>query len=276
MTAVEGIGLGLRMELGDELLERRPPELGWREIHPENYLRRGGRFATLLKRARDAYPIVTHGLTMCFGAVEPFEREYLEPLGAFLKDVGVPWHSDHMCFAGVDGVFSHDLLPVPFDEESMDTLSRRITEARDALDVELAFENVSYYAPSDRSETDEASFTVELLERADCRMLLDVNNVYVNSRNHGFDPYEWIDRIPAHRVVQIHVAGHQVRDDGFRIDTHAEDVCEDVYDLLEHTLRRIGPRPVLLERDGKYPPLDDLLAQVRRLDAIYRRATEEP
>lgn len=275
MNAVEGIGLGLRMQFGDELLERQPPEIRWVEIHPENYLRRGGRFASLLARARDRWPVVTHGLTMCFGAVEPFEREYLEPLRAFLHDLGVPWHSDHMCFAGVDGVFTHDLLPVPFHEESLATMARRIEEARGFLDVELAFENVSYYAPSDDSETDEATFTVALLERADCKMLLDVNNVYVNARNHGFDPYEWIDRIPPERVVQIHVAGHHVRDDGFRIDTHAEDVCDDVYDLLEHTLRRTGPRPVLLERDGKYPPLDVLLEQVRRLDAIYRRATEE-
>src|SRR5688572_8406898 len=188
MTAVTGIGLGLRQELGNELLEQQPPEVRWLEVHPENYVGRGGRFATMLTRARARWPVVTHGLTMCFGAVEPFDREYLAPLRRFLHDVEVPWHSDHMCFAGVDGVFAHDLLPVPFHEEALATMARRLTEARDFLDVDLAFENVSYYASSPDSETDEVSFTVELLERADCKMLLDVNNVYVNAMNHGFDP----------------------------------------------------------------------------------------
>jgi hypothetical protein len=273
MPAVNGIGLGLRMELGEEMLERVPAEVRWVEVHPENYIRRGGLFPSLLRRARERWPVVTHGLTMCFGAVEPVEREYMEPLRAFLHEVETPWHSDHMCFAGVDGVFAHDLLPLPFNESSLETLTRRITEARDFLDREIAFENVSYYAPSSASETDEASFTAALLERADCKMLLDVNNVYVNSRNHGFDPRAWIDRIPPERVVQLHVAGHFVRDDELRIDTHAEDVCDDVYELLDHTLRRMGPKPVLLERDGNFPPLDELLAQVRRLTAIYDRAT---
>ena len=275
MGIVNGIGLGLRAELGNEMLERAPEEIRWVEVHPENYVRRGGRFATLLARARDVWPVATHGLTMCFGAVEPFEREYMEPLRRFLHEVETPWHSDHMCFGGVDGVYAHDLLPVPFNESSLETMARRITEARDFLDREVAFENVSYYAESPLSETDEASFTVALLERTDCRMLLDVNNVYVNSRNHGFDPRAWIDRIPADRVVQIHVAGHFVRDDDLRIDTHAENVCDDVYDLLEHTLERMGPKPVLLERDGNFPKLDDLLAQVRRLGEIYARATSE-
>jgi uncharacterized protein (UPF0276 family) len=191
-----------------------------------------------------------------------------------LRDVGAPWHSDHLCFAGVDGVFAHDLLPMPFNEDTAKSCARRIEEARDATGcADLAFENVSYYAPSPRSETDEVSFCLDVLERADCKMLLDVNNVYVNSKNHGFDPRAWIDRIPSERVVQIHVAGHLVRRDGFRIDTHAEDVADDVYDLLEHTLRRIGPKPVLLERDGNFIPLDELLAQVRRLSEIYERAT---
>ena len=273
MTPVNGIGLGLRAELGNEMLERKPEEIRWVEVHPENYVRRGGRFASLLARARGVWPVATHGLTMCFGAVEPFEREYMEPLRAFLHEVETPWHSDHMCFGGVDGVYAHDLLPVPFNESSLETMARRITEARDFLDREVAFENVSYYAESPLSETDEASFTVQLLERADCKMLLDVNNVYVNSKNHGFDPRAWIDRIPPERVVQIHVAGHFVRDDDLRIDTHAENVCDGVYELLEHTLRRMGPKPVLLERDGNFPKLDDLLLQVRRLAEIYERAT---
>jgi len=268
-----GIGIGLRLELAEELLERRPPEIRWLEVHPENYIRRGGRFRTTLRRALDSWPVVTHALTMGFASAVPFDAAYVRELGAFLRDVGTPWHSDHMCFASVDGLFAHDLLPVPFHEESLRTIRQRMSEARDALGIELAFENVSYYASSEASDLSEVDFTVALLEDPDARMLLDVNNVYVNSRNFGFDPRAWIDRIPPEKVVQIHIAGHHVRPDGFRIDTHAEDVCDEVYALLDHTLERVGPRPVLLERDGNYPTLDELLVQVRRLTDIYDRAT---
>jgi hypothetical protein len=261
------------MEMARELLDKAPSEVKWLEVHPENYMDRGGRYPTVLDKAMAKWPFATHGLTMCFGRAEPFEDRYLRNLRAFLADLGAPWHSDHLCFADVDGVFAHDLLPLPFNEDAAKLYARRIVEARAAIDCEnLAFENVSYYAESPDSEMDEVSFCLEVLERADCKMLLDVNNVYVNSRNLGFDPRKWIDRIPTERVVQIHVAGHLVRDDGFRIDTHGEDVADDVYDLLEYTLTRIGPKPVLLERDGNFIPLDELLEQVRRLDAIYQRA----
>jgi uncharacterized protein (UPF0276 family) len=166
-------------------------------------------------------------------------------------------------------------MPLPFTEEAATMAAQRFEEIRDAIGIPFALENVSYYAPSDDSETDEASFVLDVLERTDGKMLLDVNNVYVNSKNFGFDPKTWIDRVPKDRVAQIHVAGHFVRDDGLRIDTHSEPVCNDVYDLLDYTLTRIGPKPVLLERDGKYPPLDVLLAEVRKLTEIHDRAVEK-
>jgi len=275
MRDITGVGIGLRMEMAQELLDSRPQEVRWLEIHPENYMNRGGRYPSLLKKALEKWPVATHGLTMGFGRAEPFDREYLSTLRTFLKDVGSPWHSDHMCFADADGVFLHDLVPIPHNEEAARTAARRMEEAREALDITLAVENVSYYVDSERSETDEVSFVCDVLERADSKVLLDVNNVYVNSRNHGFDPRKWIDQIPADRIVQIHIAGHQVRTDGFRIDTHAESVCDDVYELLEYTLQRVGPKPVLLERDGNYPKLDELLDEVRRLESIYTRATRE-
>jgi uncharacterized protein (UPF0276 family) len=274
MTDVNGVGIGLRMDVAGELLDRQPEEVAWLEVHPENYMHRGGRYPTTLKKAMERWPVATHGLTMCFGAVTPYDAEYLATLRAFLRDVGSPWHSDHMCFGGVDGVFLHDLMPLPFNEESARTIEQRYREAQEALDVpSLAIENVSYYAPSAADETDEVGFVTEVLERADAKILLDVNNVYVNSRNHGFDPKPWIDRIPADRVVQIHVAGHLIKSDDLRIDTHGESVCDDVYDLLDYTLRRIGPTPVLLERDTNIPPLSEILLEVRRLNEIYERAT---
>jgi len=270
---VTGIGLGLRYDLATELLERRPAAVSWLEVHPENYVNRGGRYQEMLELGRRDWPVVTHGLSTCLGAVEPFDAEYLGNLRAFLSDLEVPWHSEHLCLGGVDDRFFHDLLPLPFTDEAAQIASQRLTEVRDAIDVPLALENVSYYAEQSADGLAEADFVVEVLERADAKLLLDVNNIYVNSRNFDFDPKAYIDKIPAERVVQIHVAGHFVREDGLRIDTHGEPVPDDVYALLDYTLRKIGPVPVLLERDNNVPPLDELLSEIDELWTIYRSAT---
>jgi uncharacterized protein (UPF0276 family) len=267
-----GVGLGLRHDVADELLERRPAEVRWLEIHPENYVRRGGRFALNLERALERWPVVPHGLTLGFGTTERFDPAYVRELKALLDRIDAPWYSDHLCFAGSGGVFLHDLLPLPFTREAIDTAVARLRELEDALERPVAVENVSYYADPAPRTMDEPDFLLEVLEAADAKLLLDVNNVYVNAKNHGFDPRTYIDRIPAERVVQIHVAGHHTKKDGLIIDTHGEPVCEGVYDLLEHTLERIGPIPVLLERDQNIPPLDVLLAEVSRLSALYERA----
>ena len=273
MNTINGIGVGLRFDMARAFLDAKPDCVSWVEVHPENYMRRGGRYRSLLSEAREQLPIVTHGLTMCFGALAPTEREYVDDLNTFLKEVGTPWHSDHLCFAGAHGTFLHDLLPIPFTDEAAAICAQRITEARDAVDCEIAFENVSYYAPQSTDPLDEAHFCVEVLKRTDCKMLLDVNNVYVNSRNHGFDPKAFVDLIPADRVVQLHVAGHLIRDDGIRIDTHGEAVCDDVFALLGYTLEKLGPRPVLLERDNNIPPLNVIIAEAERLTEIYEAAT---
>ena len=271
MTALEGIGLGLRVDMAEQFLSQAPPQVKWVEVHPENYIRRGGLYHSYLRRALERYPVATHGLTMCFGNNEPFEDDYLDDVRSFLREVGTPWHSDHLCFGSAGGAVLHDLLPLPFTEEAAHVAAQRIGEARDRLEVELAFENVSYYAPQSGDGLDEARFCVDVLQRTDCKMLLDVNNVYVNSRNFKFDPRAFVDLIPPDRVVQIHVAGHHTRDDGIRIDTHGEAVCDGVYELLAHALEHIGPVPVLLERDNDIPSLDDLLDEVDRLSQIYDR-----
>ena len=275
MSKLDGIGLGLRADMAPEFLEAMPQSVAFVEVHPENYMRRGGLYRSYLDRARERYPVLTHGLTLCFGHSEPCDREYLSDLRAFLREVETPWHSDHLCFGGAGGAFAHDLLPIPFNEEALDTVVARLNEARDATGVEIAFENISYYAPQGPDPLDESRFCVAVLEKADAKIMLDVNNVFVNSRNLGFDPKAWIDMIPAERVVQMHVAGHLVRPDGLRIDTHGEPIPEGVYELFEYTLRRIGPKPVLIERDNDIPPLADLLAEVERLDEIYQRAVGE-
>ena len=270
---VTGIGIGLRYDLATELLDRQPDTVSWVEIHPENYIDRGGRYQEVLDLARREWPVITHGLTTCLGAVEPFDPGYLGQLGCFLRDLEIPWHSEHLCLGGVGDRFFHDLLPLPFTEEAARIASQRIAEVRDVIGTTLALENVSYYAPQGSNGLAEADFVVEVLERADAKLLLDVNNIYVNSRNFDFDPRAYIDKIPKERVVQIHVAGHHVRDDGLRIDTHGEPVPDEVYSLLGYALRRIGPVPVLLERDNNIPPLNDLLSEVDELWSIYREAT---
>ncbi len=269
---VSGIGIGLRMELAGDLLERRPPEVEWLELHPENYLERGGRYRALLKRAQDAYPLVTHGLTFGFCSSERADPAALSRLREFLRGVEAPWHSDHLCVATSGGAFFHDLMPVALSEETLRHATARVLEAKDSLGLEIAVENISYYAPSGADEMDEATFVSRLCQEADCKLLLDVNNVYVNSRNHGFDPRDWLAAIDPARVIQIHVAGHLLRSDGLRIDTHGESVCDDVFEFLEETLGHTGDVPVLLERDGNFPPLDDLLEEVRRLSELRDRA----
>jgi uncharacterized protein (UPF0276 family) len=271
---VTGVGIGLRYDLATELLERSPDSISWVEIHPENYLDRGGRYQEMLELARREWPVITHGLSTCLGALEPVEKGYLRGLHRFLRDIEIPWHSEHLCLGNVGDRFFHDLLPLPFTDEAAAVASERLMEVRDAIGAPLALENVSYYAPQSDDGLAEADFVVEVLERADAKLLLDVNNIYVNSRNFGFDPEVYIDRIPRERVVQIHVAGHHVRDDGLRIDTHGEPVPNDVYALLDYALRKVGPVPVLLERDNNIPPLDDLLKEVDELWRIYRVATE--
>jgi len=270
---LSGIGLGLRYDLATELLERKPTSVSWLEIHPENYVNRGGRYQEMLELAQRDWPIITHGLSTCLGALEPFDSDYLKELGLFLSDREIPWHSEHLCLGAVGDRFFHDLLPLPFTDEAAQIASQRLIEVRDAIDRPLALENASYYAPQCDDGLAEADFVVDVLERSDAKLLLDVNNIYVNSRNFGFDPKAYIDKIPADRVIQIHVAGHFVREDGLRIDTHGEPVPNDVYQLLDYTLRRIGAVPVLLERDNNVPPLDELLAEVEELWKIYRAAT---
>ncbi len=272
MASLDGkVGIGFRMEHARELLERKPECVDWLEIHPENYMHRGGVYPANLKQALRHWPVVTHGLTMGMAAEQPHDVAYLHTLKSLLSDVETPWHSDHLCFASDMGMYAHDLLPMPFNEESLKTVVQRMTEVRDRIDTPIAFENISYYIESPESTLGEPEFIVEALEATDGLLLLDVNNVYVNSKNLGFDPKAWIDLIPADRVIQIHVAGHLIRKDGFRIDTHGEPVCDDVYELLEYTLEHTGPKPVLLERDGNYPPLDALLQELELLKAIVER-----
>jgi uncharacterized protein len=268
---VRGVGLGLRWPLLDDLLASPPPEVGWLEIAPENYMHRGGRFADGLARCRERWPIVTHGLCLSLGGFDPLDGAYLRELRAFVESVGTPWHSDHLCFGAVDGVALHDLLPLPFHEASVRRVVERVRRAQDALGLPLAVENVSAYAQMPGATMSEADFVAEIAERADCGLLLDVNNIFVNSLNHGFDPHAALARYPLGRVVQMHVAGHELVGDRW-IDTHGAPVRDEVLELLGVALEATGPVPVLLERDDNFPPWGELCAEIARVDSVVRRA----
>jgi uncharacterized protein (UPF0276 family) len=275
-SSLNGVGLGLRWEFIDELLRRRPSGIDFLEISPENYMRRGGYYPAALDYARDHYPLVTHGLTLSLGGSEPLDEAYLRELAAFVKDTGAPWHSDHLCVGAASGKMLHELLPIAFKERAVARVADRIKRARDALGVPLAIENVSFYLHPGAREMGEAEFIARVCDAADCGLMLDVNNAYVNSINFGFDIDEWMRTVPLHRVVQMHVAGHEWFDEGeggkLIIDTHGADVADPVLALLERVLAKTGPVPVLLERDNNVPTLDALVAEIAQIKAIWTRA----
>ncbi|MBK7399615.1 MAG: DUF692 domain-containing protein [Myxococcales bacterium] len=277
MSTVDGVGLGLRFAFLDELVERSGdplPALRWLECHPENYMRRGGRFPAGLTRLRERWPFATHGLSMSLGGVDPLDGEYLRTLRGFLDEVQSPWHSDHLCVSIAHGRASHDLLSMSFNEELVRHLVARIRQAQDRLSTPLAVENVSYYALPPDSDLDEGDFVSAVCAEADCLLMLDVNNVYVNAFNHGQDARAILTKMPLERVVQMHVAGHFYEEPDFILDTHDTAIVDPVYELLEWTLARTGRVPVLLERDSEIPAWDDLYAELVRLDALWRAAPE--
>jgi uncharacterized protein (UPF0276 family) len=275
-TAVSGVGIGLRWALVEDILERPPPELAWLEVAPENFMRRGGRFPAALARLAERWPVVTHGLAMSLGGTERFDDGYMRTLRGFLREVETPWHSDHLCFGAVSGVAMHDLLPMPFTRAAAAHLAERIRRARDLVDRPFAVENISYYAHPGQAEMDEGDFVSEVVALADCALLLDVNNVYVNAQNHRFDPRAMIAKLPLDRVVQIHVAGHDDSEPDLVIDTHAEPMKNEVLDLLAFTFERTGPVPVLLERDDNFPPWEELSAELRAIARIAAAAGHAP
>ena len=283
---LRGVGLGLRWEFIDRLVEELPA-LPFLEISPENYMGRGGWYRAALEFLGAKYPLVTHGLTMSLGGTDPLDERYLADLRAFVASVRSPWHSDHLCFGSARGVRLHDLLPIRFTEDAAQRVAERVKRAQDALGVPMAVENISFYVHPGKKEMSEAEFVAQVCERANCKLMLDVNNAYVNSVNFGFDVDEWMKAAPLHRVVQMHVAGHDWfadpsggaskaaelgRPGELIVDTHAADVCDPVLALLERVLEKTGPVPVLLERDQNFPTFERLVAELDRLDAIWRRA----
>lgn len=265
-----GFGLGLRRQHYAAILEQRPA-VDWFEIITENYLVDGGKPLHYLDRIRADYPMAMHGVSLSIGGTEPLDRDYLRQVKTLAERVQPVWISDHLCWTGAAGLNLHDLLPLPYTEEALRHVAARVRQVQDILGRRILLENVSSYVTFQASEMTEWDFLVGVAEAADCLILLDVNNVYVSARNHGFDPRRYLQAIPAERVRQIHLAGHTDHGDQV-IDTHDHPVAEAVWALYAETLRRIGPTAVMIERDDHIPPLDDLLAELE----LARQLTPQP
>lgn len=268
-----GFGLGLRPDHYEALLADRP-RLGFLEALTENYLIPGGRPLHYLDRLRAQYPVVLHGVSLSIGSTAPLDMAYLADLKALLGRIEPEWVSDHLCWTGVDGVNLHDLMPMPYTAEAIEHLVPRIRQVQDFLGRRILLENVSSYVAYESSALTEWQFLTELAAKADCLLLLDVNNVYVNSVNHGFDPDDFIRGVPVERVAQIHLAGHE-RQDTFIIDTHDAPVADPVWSLYQRAVRRFGGVSTMIERDANIPPLAELLdelATAERLSGVEAAA----
>ncbi|RMG99654.1 MAG: DUF692 domain-containing protein [Deltaproteobacteria bacterium] len=268
-----GVGLGLRSRYLERVAEGAlEGVVDFLEISPENFMHRGGRSHALLERIADRHPILSHGLMLSLGGTGPFDPAYLDTLRDFLSRTGSPWHSDHLCFSGLEGTLLHDLLPVPFSTASARHVAERVMRVRDHLGRPMAVENISWYAHGGASDRDEAEFIAEVCGRADCGLLLDVNNCWVNAKNHGTDVMDFLSKVPLDRVIQIHVAGHERYDDDLYVDTHGARAEPRVHELLAWVVERTGPVPVLLERDNNLPPLEELVDELAGIRATYEAA----
>ncbi|HHT0594347.1 TPA: DUF692 domain-containing protein [Legionella anisa] len=261
-----GFGLGLRPDYYEEILEQKP-NLDWFEILTENYMVPGGKPLYYLDQIRTHYPVVMHGVSLSLGSTDPLDRDYLNQLSALAARVEPVWISDHLCWTGVNGINAHDLLPVPYTRETVNHVVSRIQQVQDFLGCPILIENVSSYLTYKQSEMTEWEFIQEIVKQADCYILLDINNIYVSSVNHQFNPIDYIMAMPAERVAQIHLAGH-ANHGNYIIDTHDAPVTQPVWDLYAATLQRLGPISSMIERDDNMPPFAELLAEVNRARRI--------
>jgi uncharacterized protein (UPF0276 family) len=259
-----GIGIGLRIPHYRHIFEHQPV-VDWFEIVSENFMVDGGRPLTVLDRILERYRVVQHGVSMYFGSSGKLDFQYLKRLKALTRRTFTPWLTDHLCWGSVDGRCTHDLLPLPYTFEAVAVTARRIREARDFLELPIAVENVSSYAEFHVSQMTEWEFLGEVVERADCGILLDVNNIYVSSRNHSFDPVNYLNGIDPARVAQIHIAGHSTFE-RYVLDTHDHPVIDPVWKLYEHAIARIGPVATLLEWDDRIPSFEEVHREARKAE----------
>lgn len=267
--------MGLRREHFGSLLSSLPSEVEWFEVAPENYLEIGGRVYRDFCELTERVPVVFHSISLSLGSLDPLDRNLLKLISKAIKKHKVPMASDHICFSSYNQVQFDDLLPLPFTWEAVRHTAKRIKMVQEILEVPFAVENISYYAPCGAPEMTEADFIRAVIEESDALLLFDVNNVYVNSVNHRFDPHDYIKKIPLDRIAYVHIAGHKRKKKDFVLDTHGEDIIHPVWRLLEEVSKKVALPSVMIERDGNIPPIEDLVGELRNVHHILRRNDTE-
>ena len=261
-----GFGLGLRVEYYEALLATAYP-VDWFEVLSENYMVEGGRPLQYLERFRERYPLVMHGVSLSIGSSDPLDTGYLGELKKLADRIEPAWISDHLCWTGVDGTNLHDLMPLPYTAEALQHVVERVRRVQDILGRRILLENVSSYVTYAASALTEWDFLAEVARQADCLILLDINNIYVSARNHGFDPHTYLAGVPADRIQQFHLAGHE-QGDALIVDTHDAPIVDSVWNLFGEAVRRFGPVSTMIERDDHMPPLEELLAELDQARSI--------
>lgn len=256
-----GFGLGLRIDHYQTVLDTRPA-IDWFEVITENYLVPGGKPLHFLRRIREHYPMVMHGVSMSIGSTDPLNLDYLRQVKQLAAELQPAWISDHLCWTQSQGTNTHDLMPLPYTDEALEHVVQRVQQVQDILGRRLLLENVSSYVTYTDSRMSEWQFLAEIAARADCLILLDINNIYVSAYNHGFDPLDYLNGIPSERVQQFHLAGHSNMG-GYIIDTHDHPVIDPVWDLYRKAVQRFGDVSAMIERDDFIPPFDELFAELQ-------------
>lgn len=262
-----GAGLSLRDEHLAELLKAPPPEVGWLEVVTENLFSAPPRFIDGLTELAQNYPVVLHGVGLNLGSTDPLDERYLDRVADWAERLGAAWLSDHLCWSAVGGIHSHDLIPLPARRDVIEHCIRRIERVQRHWGRALVVENVSAYLAPRGNEVSEEQFLREVVEGSGCEILLDLNNLWVNAQNFGFDPFSYLDKLPFERVRQAHLAGHEIWD-GIRVDTHSRPVCAEVWELYRSFVERAGPVPTSIEWDREIPALEVLLDELGMIDAI--------
>lgn len=269
----QGAGLGLRRALLGPLQAMDQGAVDFMEVAPENWIGVGGRFGKQFRLLAERYPVLLHGLSLDIGGPDPIDTELVESVRALMSEIGAPLYSEHLTYCAAEGHL-YDLLPIPFTEEAVRYVAGRVRQVQDVIGEPIALENASYYAQPHR-DLSEAEFITAVLEESGCDLLLDVNNIYVNSINHRYDPVEFLAALPLERARYIHVAGHYDEAEDLKVDTHGADVIDPVWALLIEAYRRLGPLPTLLERDFNLPPLADLLREVDEIRALQAQTGDQ-
>jgi len=271
---VHGAGLGLRRTLMGPLADQPPAQVGFYEVAPENWIGVGGRYGKQFRAFTERYPFVCHGLSLSIGAPSPLDETFLHRVKRFLDQHQIRAYTEHLSYCSDDGHL-YDLMPIPFTEEAVQHVAARIRRSQDILERRIAMENVSYYAAPGK-QMEEIDFITAVLAEADCDLLLDVNNIYVNSINHGYDAEQFLYALPADRLVYFHVAGHYNEAHDLIVDTHGADVIDPVWELLDKAYAHFGVVPTLLERDFNIPPLPELLGEIDHINTLQARWSGHP